>query len=195
MTRTNPEMKKIATFAVSFEAGLFLIACVLAWLLGIPLFGHIRFTWFGAIAGAVATGPMLLGMWWCSNSKLKPLRDLMTQVDEWIVPIFLGTSPLTLFGVSVLAGLGEECLFRGVLNLALSDWIGMPVAVLTTSILFGLAHLITPTYAILAGIIGVYLGILTAATDNLLVPIVAHTLYDYVALTYLLSRTRFGTEN
>ena len=42
----------------------------------------------------------------------------------------------------------------------------------------------------LAGLIGIYLGWLLAATDNLLVPIVAHAAYDFLALVYLLHRDR-----
>ena len=51
--------------------------------------------------------------------------------------------------------------------------------------LFGLAHPITPFYAILAGLIGVYFGWLMIASENLLVPVVAHGAYDFVALIYL----------
>ena len=66
----------------------------------------------------------------------------------------------------------------------------MPMAVLVTSTLFGLAHLVTPTYAVLAGLIGIYFGVLAVVTDSLLVPIVAHALYDYAALTYLVGPFR-----
>jgi len=58
------------------------------------------------------------------------------------------------------------------------------------SALFGLAHAITSTYAILAGLIGAYLGWLWLATDNLLTPTVAHAAYDLVALWYLLRAAR-----
>ena len=37
----------------------------------------------------------------------------------------------------------------------------------------------------LAGLIGLYLGWLWLAVGNLLVPIVVHALYDFVALMYL----------
>jgi membrane protease YdiL (CAAX protease family) len=52
---------------------------------------------------------------------------------------------------------------------------------------FGLAHPISTTYAVLASLIGIYLGFLFVATDNLLVPIVTHAAYDFLALVYLLS--------
>ena len=51
--------------------------------------------------------------------------------------------------------------------------------------LFGLGHWITPSYGVLAGIIGGYLGLLTMASSNLLPAILAHALYDFAALVYL----------
>jgi uncharacterized protein len=80
-------------------------------------------------------------------------------------------------------------LFRGIVQSWTADkvggdygkWIGLAAAAAT----FGLLHGVTPTYAILAGIIGVYLGAIWLAADNLLVPITAHALYDFLAFVYL----------
>ena len=58
------------------------------------------------------------------------------------------------------------------------------------SILFGLAHLVTPTYAFLAGLVGLYLGWLYLASSNLLVPVTVHSVYDFVALTFLIRQHR-----
>jgi uncharacterized protein len=49
-------------------------------------------------------------------------------------------------------------------------------------------HWITRTYALLAALVGLYLGGLWLWTGNLLVPIVAHALYDFVALIWILRR-------
>ena len=46
-------------------------------------------------------------------------------------------------------------------------------------------NLITPTYGVLAALIGVYLGWVWLASGNLLAPVVAHALYDFVALVVL----------
>ncbi|MFC1597814.1 lysostaphin resistance A-like protein, partial [Planctomycetota bacterium] len=53
------------------------------------------------------------------------------------------------------------------------------------AILFGLAHPITPGYVLLAGLMGLYLGWLQITCGNLLVPIMAHAVYDFLALVYL----------
>ena len=85
----------------------------------------------------------------------------------------------------MLAGLGEELLFRGVIQSWLVSetnlWLGLAV----TSILFGLAHFISRTYAVYAAVVGAYLGWLFIAFDNLLVPILTHAAYDFFALVYL----------
>jgi len=49
---------------------------------------------------------------------------------------------------------------------------------------------LTPTYAILATLIGVYFGGLVLWTENLLPAIIAHGVYDFAALVYL---TRVGS--
>jgi membrane protease YdiL (CAAX protease family) len=47
-------------------------------------------------------------------------------------------------------------------------------------------HLVTKTYAVIATLIGAYLGVLWLATENLLAPITTHAVYDFVALVYFL---------
>jgi membrane protease YdiL (CAAX protease family) len=57
--------------------------------------------------------------------------------------------------------------------------------VAVTSVVFGLAHLITPLYGVLAALVSVYLGWLFLEYENLVVPMVTHAMYDFVALVYL----------
>jgi membrane protease YdiL (CAAX protease family) len=88
--------------------------------------------------------------------------------------------------VAALAGIGEEALFRGVVQSALLGRLPGWAAVLVTAAAFGAAHALTLTYAVLAALVGAYLGWLHLASGNLLVPILAHALYDFVALRLLL---------
>ena len=176
--------------AVAVEAGTFVLAVILGWIFGYQPLGQIKMSWFGILVGLVATGPMLLAMWWCTKSRLQPLQNLMREVEESIIPLFRGVPPASLLLISILAGLGEECLFRGVVQAGLVDTVGAPIALVVASMLFGLAHLVTPTYALLAGIIGAYLGTLVFVTGDLFAPILSHALYDYVALRYLVRQDR-----
>ena len=79
--------------------------------------------------------------------------------------------------ISVCAGVAEELLFRGVIQVKLG--------IVEGSIIFGLLHFITPAYAIIATIMGLYLGILFQYYDSLLIPIQLHFIYDLGALVYL----------
>jgi membrane protease YdiL (CAAX protease family) len=53
------------------------------------------------------------------------------------------------------------------------------------SILFGLCHWLSATYALMATAMGVLLGLLMLTTNSLLAPIAMHTIYDFLALLYL----------
>lgn len=102
-----------------------------------------------------------------------------------LVPYLFGNLNLiALFYVSLLAGFGEEFLFRGLIQFHLSSFIGQVPSLFIVSILFGLAHLITPGYAIITTIYGFYLGFLEIYFENLLSPVVSHAFYDFIALVY-----------
>jgi membrane protease YdiL (CAAX protease family) len=109
----------------------------------------------------------------------------MREVDEVLVP-YLSQLSLSDFAViALLAGVGEEGLFRGLLQGALASRIFPFLAILVSSAAFGLLHLITPAYAVLAGIIGFYLGMVSFLSGNVVIPMVIHVLYDFAALVYL----------
>jgi membrane protease YdiL (CAAX protease family) len=96
--------------------------------------------------------------------------------------------------IALLAGVGEELFFRGLLQPGLAGWTGAWTALILTSALFGVLHWITPAYAALAGLVGLYLGAFMAVSGNLLVPILVHALYDFFALRYLLGRSAAPAE-
>ena len=99
-------------------------------------------------------------------------------------PLFGNWSILQLTLISVCAGLSEEAFFRGAIQGSLADNVGVGVALVMASLLFGAFHLITWTYAIIAAFIGAYLGLLWIWTGNLLTPMITHAVYDIVALVY-----------
>ena len=59
------------------------------------------------------------------------------------------------------------------------------VAIVVVGLLFGLAHSLSVTYFVTATLIGCYLGWLMQAYDDLVAPIVAHALYDFVAIAFI----------
>ena len=60
------------------------------------------------------------------------------------------------------------------------------ILLIIASLLFGIAHAVTYTYALAAAVIGVYLGVLWWLAGNLLAPVACHAVYDFVALWYYL---------
>ncbi|MFQ5932792.1 MAG: lysostaphin resistance A-like protein [Nitrospiraceae bacterium] len=178
----------IVWLAIVFEGGLVVLAWGLGWLLEYPPFEQVHLRWQAVAWGVVATCPPLLAMLWCTRSQWGPFPRLVREVEETLVPPFAGRSHLDFALISLFAGFGEEALFRGVIQTTLADSFNPWVALAVASTLFGLGHLITPTYAVLAGLLGLYLGVLSMAYENLLLVIVVHTLYDFVALMYLVHK-------
>ncbi|MFQ5846204.1 MAG: lysostaphin resistance A-like protein [Candidatus Methylomirabilales bacterium] len=177
---------RIVGITLIFEGGLLGLALALGWWAGQPPFAHMDLQWHAIVLGIVATGPPLLAMWGCARASWGPLRRLRQEVFEKIVPLFAECSSLELTLVAVAAGLGEEVLFRGFIQTSLADWVGPPGALFLASLLFGLAHFLTPTYAAIAALVGFYLGGLVMVSDNLLPAILVHAGYDLGALLYLI---------
>jgi membrane protease YdiL (CAAX protease family) len=190
-----PEHPDPVLFAVVFEGGLGLVAVGLGWLLGDPPAQRIQWTPEGAVYGLFATFPLVAVVWACLRSGWRPLRGIMEVLEDKVVPLFRQCRVWELAGIAAFAGFGEELLFRGVIQNSLatlfSGEIGSCVGLVAASILFGLLHWLTLTYAILATSVGLYLGGLWLATDNLLVPALVHALYDFWALVYLLKVHRY----
>lgn len=181
--------------AVLFGGGLVVVAVVLGWLLGHAPAPEIRWTISGAAWGAAAALPPMAVLLFCVRFPWWPWAELLRVVERLLVPLFRDCRLVDLAGISILAGLGEEMLFRGVLQEAVAGWVGgepgIWIGLALVSILFGMAHLITPAYGVFATLIGLYLGWLWIYTGNLLVPITAHAVYDFLALVYL-ARARSG---
>jgi uncharacterized protein len=107
-------------------------------------------------------------------------------VERRVRPLFLECNLAQLALLAALAGVAEEALFRGVVQAGLSRWLAPWVGLIAASVLFGLVHCLTFSYAVVATLVGLYLGTLLILTDDLLVPILVHALYDLVALTVLI---------
>lgn len=171
------------------EGGLAVVAIGVGWLFGHESLRSMEWSWADAVWGVLATLPMLASMWWISRSEIPAFRGLKSTVSELVVPLFRERNWIDIAAIATCAGVGEELLFRGLIQDGLTSWVGEPngswMAWLFAGLLFGLAHPITRTYAMVASAIGLYLGLLWMWTGNLLAPIVAHGLYDFLAILYL----------
>jgi hypothetical protein len=172
--------------ALLFEGGLAVAACVVGMFMKIPPWQRIVWKPADVALGLAATVPLVIGLFLLRRIQSGPLGRLNSAVDDMLVPLFAQCSILQLALISAVAGIGEELLFRGVLQPLLIGWLGIAAGLCLASVVFGLLHAVTAAYALLATLVGAYLGWLALSTGNLLVPIIAHGLYDFVALVYLI---------
>lgn len=177
-------------FASLFQGALIPVALLLAWLLGIQPFEDWSLTGQAVLTGAFATLPMLVFFGLVSRSPFAWARELEARIREVIVPLFRGSGTPAIFWVALLAGVGEELLFRGVIQTALENQFGALPGLFLAALIFGLAHYVTRAYFVLATLMGLYLGWLYQWTGNLLVPVLVHFLYDWIALEWYVRRER-----
>jgi len=182
-------------WGVSIEMGLLLVAAGLAWALAVPLWGGWHWSWldFGwGVAGAV---PMLITFRWLMRLEWPALRRIREFLERVICSALGEWSVARMLAISVLAGVAEEVLFRAVLQGGLERGVGAAPALVLAGAVFGICHWITPAYALIAGLMGCYLGGLWWWSGNLLTPVVAHAAYDFVALVWLLRVRREGAND
>ena len=166
------------------EAALVPVAGALGWWLGAPPFATLQWT-RGLTWGVLGTAPLLLALLWCLHTAWAPMVELRASVEREVAPIFASATSVELLLLALLAGVGAEALFRGVLQPVIARHLPLPVAIGVTAAVFGVVHWLTALYALLAAILGVYLGWLAVSSGGVLAPIVAHALYDAVALMLL----------
>jgi hypothetical protein len=170
--------------AVAFEGSLAAIAWGLGWCFGVNPLARLVFDARGVIWGVAGTIPMIVLFALLNRYPAGPLRKIKQFLLDALGPSLVACRWYDLLLLATVAGIGEELLFRGVLQ---------PVCGLFWSnVLFGIAHCITPTYAVLAGVIGGYLGGLLEGANDLAAPIVTHALYDFLAFLIVARESRAG---
>jgi len=176
--------------ACAYEFGILLGGVVLNFTLRTGTNELLIFSTQAITGGVLATIPILAFFVFTISKPIRPFTSIRRFLDGFVRPLFAEWSIPQLLLISVLAGLGEEYLFRGVIQHGLSAYLGTPAAIICTSILFGLCHFISPTYAIAATAIGVYFGIEFIMCKSLIAPILSHALYDFAMLLYFLRFTK-----
>jgi membrane protease YdiL (CAAX protease family) len=191
-------------WAVLFEGGLSIVALFIGFLFGFNLWSGVVFdvTVIFYILGL--TLPLIVCYFillWLPFECLKTIDRLICELFQQYMIRF---SVWQIATISIAAGLGEELLFRSLLQSGvygaianrttnsmglefLTDYRLMSVLVLV-SIIFGAAHAVTTTYFFLAFIISIYLGVILILTGNIIIPISIHALYDFLVLMFIKSR-------
>jgi uncharacterized protein len=120
---------------------------------------------FGAAAFVLVMGLLLLGGWYQISAPPPG-------------------APWKGIGIGLGVGVVEELLFRGVLMRMLWEAFGLPVALVVSSSLFGLAHLLNPQHSLMGAVsiiveAGIMLGALYALTGRLWASIGAHAGWNF----------------
>lgn len=171
-----------------FEGSLAVLAVALGLLFGLRPWTELDYSSRDLTLAILATAVLLLPLPLLNRVAFDWVREIEQLIRDTLVPLFRNTGVAGLGLVSLMAGVGEEMLFRGIIQAGLDTWLGPMPALVLASLLFGLAHCMTRAYFLLATLMGVYLGLLYLWTGNLLVAILVHALYDWVMLTHYMRR-------
>lgn len=167
--------------ATLFEGGLAVVALVLGGLLSVDPLADLRPSLTAAFWGVLGSLP-LYGLFTLSD-RFPATRAIRKLLIEKLGGLLAACSLTQLLFIGAWAGITEEILFRGLLQPWLeASWGGLG-GLLFSNLIFALVHWITPVYALLAGVCGLYLGFMldVGPERNLLTPILVHAIYDFLA--------------
>lgn len=146
----------------------------------------------GALACLLSSDGALHGLlWWVLG---RPYQERYRALAEY----FQAQGPLQIAGGGLLAGLGEELFFRGVVLAGLWHAAGWhpAAAVAATSILFALGHWLPERklapFAVWAALQSVWISTLYVLTGSLAACMVAHACHDVLGFTVFAVQRRTG---
>jgi hypothetical protein len=174
--------------ACYFEAALILVAIALGWVADINPFANIFFSESALAYGILGTIPlflMFLGLEQIQGKSVVNIRKLLLNT---LGPGLHRYHWTDLFILAAIAGVSEELLFRGVIQPWIERSWGIAAGLIVSNIVFGMVHAVTPLYALLAALVGIYLGLSMdyGGDRNLLTPIIIHSCYDFLAFVALM---------
>jgi membrane protease YdiL (CAAX protease family) len=174
--------------ACYFEASLVLVAVFLGWVADIDPFENIYFSESVVAYGVIGTAPLFLMFLALEQMQGKSVANIRKLLLNTLGPGLHRYHWTDLFILAAIAGVSEELLFRGVIQPWIETSWGITAGLIGSNIVFGLVHAVTPLYAVLAAVVGIYLGLsLDYGGDrNLLIPIIIHGFYDFLAFVALM---------
>jgi membrane protease YdiL (CAAX protease family) len=118
------------------------------------------------------------------------LHTVLMALSQPDIPMYLKV--LALAGAAVIAPLGEEIFFRGMIQSAMTRAVPPKprsyrhrwIAIGATSLIFGMLHLSTPDQIPALAVLGVVLGYTYERTGCLWVPILVHVLFNSKTLLW-----------
>ena len=192
MSNSTSVTNSFFRMACYFEAALTLLAVGVGWLTDIDPFVALTFNEHAIANGMLLTLPLLLLFFTMQELPIQALEKIRLLLLETLGARLYRCHWTDLLILAVIAGFSEEVLFRGALQPWLENATGLTNGLLISNVIFALVHAVTPLYAVLAMLMGLYLGMSLdyGAERNLLTPIVIHSLYDFIAFIVILRNYR-----
>ncbi len=188
----SPSRHRLAAMTLAVEGGVLLVAVLLGMLLGPPLMSIMTIDMHSVLMGTGIGLGLMIVVFGVVDSRLGRSTALRQDLAQ-LAGLLQNVRVVDMLWISALAGAGEEALFRGVLLHHGAAWLGVPLAIALTSLLFGLLHAMSLAYVIFATTLGVFMCVVYLTTGNLAVAMIAHGVYDFVALVYVLRLRRTVT--
>ena len=186
----NPKIDVSSILAIFLGQSLLLIIILMLEIFTnfnlMPSAGYLSFNLSSISSAFIFSLPLVIGGWILDtvspiiyrNTKTFSLRLLGYSTTPII-------ASFTAFVLSFCAGLSEEIFFRGFLFSVLQKYSNLWTAWLGSAIIFGLAHypFILGPQAVFETFLGLYFAFVYWFSGyNLAIPILVHTIYDFVTL-------------
>lgn len=184
------------TYAVLLELSLGLSAILIGLFLGVNPRQDLPAWWDGpAILKSLGIGLLVgsafaLGMELVSRLPIRSMQKLERSMQSQLHLLLGPMSVPDLLLLSLSAGIGEELLFRGLIQgwwMSLSEtqsFLESLPGMAISAVCFGFAHPLSKTYIVLATLAGFLFAILYWATRDLLACVLAHAIYDAIICVY-----------
>ncbi len=184
------------TYAVLLELSLGLSAILIGLFLGVNPRQDLPAWWDGpAILKSLGIGILVgsafaLGMELVSRLPIRSMQKLERSMQSQLHLLLGPMSVPDLLLLSLSAGIGEELLFRGLIQgwwMSLSEtqsFLESLPGMAISAVCFGFAHPLSKTYIVLATLAGFLFAILYWATRDLLACVLAHAIYDAIICVY-----------
>src|SRR5262249_8615670 len=143
MSKLQQARDSVVLLAIAVEGGLVVAAIVLGWFFDQHPLNRCSFEITAVLWGVVATVPLLGIFALLDRWPIGPFKRLKEFTEKTVRPMLAPCTVVDLIGISCLAGLGEEMLFRGLIQDALAAQLPTWLAIWLTAVAFGLVHAVT----------------------------------------------------
>lgn len=185
---SGPDFAAMVLHTLIFHGGVMILVALflreqgLSWRVGFGIrFDRLRALWWPVILATVVCLVAAQGLGWLSGRLIEAATGEEPVVQSAVTLLRETRSPFRILYMAVmtvfLAPLAEELVFRGVLFTAIFQFQGRWVAVVSSSVLFGLIHANGLTLLPLT-VMAVILTLLYERTRNLMAPILTHALFN-----------------